>query len=123
MRKRQVTFKHFTKRFVNEYLLALQETHSYLSQKYHSLDCGLKVGDLVLIKEDIIPRLSWKRGVNIQLITGYDGAVRRALIHTKSKNTKETTFNKEPLQLLSLEADKLEPERQEPAHGENIQNV
>ena len=92
-------------------------------QKYHSLDCGLKVGDLVLIKEDIIPRLSWKRGVNIQLITGYDGAVRRALIHTKSKNTKETTFNKEPLQLLSLEADKLEPERQEPAHGENIQNV
>ena len=67
MRKRQaycqVLFKHLTKRFVKEYLLALQETHSYSSHKSRSAACSLKVGDLVLVKEDIIPRLSWKSGV------------------------------------------------------------
>ena len=64
MRKRQaycqVIFKHFTKWFVKEYLLALQ-THSYSSHKNHSPAFSLKVGDLVLIKEDIIPRLSLKK--------------------------------------------------------------
>ena len=55
MRKRQtycqVIFKHFTKRFVKEYLLALQETHSYSSHKNRSAACSLKVSDLVLIKK------------------------------------------------------------------------
>ena len=97
MRKRQaycqVIFKHFTKRFVKKYyLLALQETHSYSSHKNHSAACSLKVGDVVHIKEDIIPRLSYKSGVVDQLITGHDGAVRGAVIRAKSKNTKETTF-------------------------------
>ena len=67
MRKRQaycqVIFKHLTKRFVKEYLLALQKIHSYSSHKNYSAACNLKSGDLVLIKEDIIPRLSWKKGV------------------------------------------------------------
>ena len=55
MRKREaychVIFKHFTKRFVKEYLLALQETHSYSSHKNRSAACSLKVSDLVLIKK------------------------------------------------------------------------
>ena len=54
----QVIFKHFTKRFVKEYLLALQETYSCSSHKNRSATCSSKVGHLVLIKEDIIPRLS-----------------------------------------------------------------
>ena len=62
MRKRQaycqVIFKHFTKRYVKEYLLALQETHSNSSHKNRSATCSLKVGDLVLVKEDFILRLS-----------------------------------------------------------------
>ena len=88
MRKRQaycqVIFKHFTKRFVKKYyLLALQETHSYSSHKNHSAACSLKVGNLVLIKKDIIPHLLWERSVVDQLITEYDGAVRGAIIRTK----------------------------------------
>ena len=70
----------------------LQKTHSYSSHKNHSAACSLKVGDVVHIKEDIIPRLSYKSGVVDQLITGHDGAVRGAVIRAKSKNTKETTF-------------------------------
>ena len=87
----QVIFKYFTKRFVEEHLLALLETHSYSSHKNCSAICRLKFGDLGLIKEGIIPRLSWKKGVVDQLITGHDGTVRGAIICTKSKNTKETT--------------------------------
>ena len=93
MRKRQaycqVIFKHFTKRFVKKYLLALQETHSYSSHKNRSATCSLKVDDLVFIKEDIIPRLSRKKVVVHHLITGHDGAVRGAIIRTKSKNKKK----------------------------------
>ena len=92
MRKRQaycqVIFKHFTKLFVKEYLLALQDTHSYSSHKNRSATCSLKVGDLVLIKEDIIPRLSWNRGVVDQLITGHDGAVQRSNYSYKIKKHK-----------------------------------
>ena len=123
MRKRQaycqVVFKYFTKRFDKEYLLALQETDSYSSHKNRSATCSLKVSDLVLIKEDIIPRMSWKKGVVKQLITGHDGAFRGAIIRTKSKHTNETTFIKRPLQLIvSLEADQLETEQREPTHGQ-----
>ena len=123
MRKRQaycqLIFKQFTKRFVKEYVLALQETHSYSSHKNRRAACSLKVGDLIIIKEDIIPRLSWKRGVVDQLVTGHDSAVRGAIIRTKSKTAKETTFIKRPLQLIvSLEADQLETKQQEPTHGQ-----
>ena len=73
----QVIFKHFTKRFVKEYLLALQ----YSSHKNCNAACSLRVGDPVLIKEDIIPSWSWKRGVVNQLITGHNAAVRGAIIY------------------------------------------
>ena len=90
-----------------------------MRHKNCSAACSLKVGDLVLIKEDIISRLSWKKVVVDQLFTGHDCAVRGAIIGTKSKNTKETKFIKRPLQLIvSLEADQLEIEKQEPAHGQ-----
>ena len=63
--------------------------------------------------------MSWKKGVVDQLITGHDSAVRGAIIRTKSKKAKEITFIKWPLQLIvSLKADQLETERQEPAHGQ-----
>ena len=44
---------------------------------------------------------------------------RGVIIRTKSKNTKETTFIKRPLQLIvSLETDQIETEQQEPKHGQ-----
>ena len=54
----EVIFKHYTKRFLKEYLIAFQKKHSYSSHKICGANCSLKVGDLVLIKEDIILRLS-----------------------------------------------------------------
>ena len=97
MKKRQaycqVIFKHFTKRFVKEYLLALQETHSYSSYKNHSPACSLKVGDLVLIKEAIIPRLLWKRGVIVQLSSGHDRALRGAVIQNQKTQKKPHLLN------------------------------
>ena len=53
----QVIFKHFT---------------TSCSLKATCTTCSLKVSDLVIIKEDIIPRLSWKKGVVDQIITGHD---------------------------------------------------
>ena len=61
MRRNVSTFKniinHFLKRFVRDYMLALQERHSYQWRKSNNT-CVLKVTDIVLVKNDSAPRLS-----------------------------------------------------------------
>ena len=66
----QVILKRFTKQFVKEYLVALQETFVY--------ELLRPFGDLVPIKDNIIPRLLYKKGIVDQFITGYDGFVNGA---------------------------------------------
>ena len=72
-----------------------------------------------LLRKILYHGCHWKRGVVDQYITRHDGAARGAIIRTKSKNTKETTFIKQPLELIvSLEAHQLETKQQEPTHGQ-----
>ena len=111
MRKRKLyceqVFAHFSQRFVKQYLLALQERP--LRTQNISTTCNLKVGDLVLIKEDITPRLLWRRSVVNDLIHGHDDAVRGAIVRTRNKETQRDTYLKRPLQLLvSLEVDNIQ---------------
>ena len=46
---------------MTDYLLALQERHSCQRRSTNS-SCNLKEGDVVLIKDDTLPRLSWRKG-------------------------------------------------------------
>ena len=81
----------------------------------------MKVGDFVLLKEDITPRLSRKKGIVDQFIYGKDGLIRGAIIRTKSKNSDKPVFIKRPLQLLvSLEVTPFEHNETllEPANNE-----
>ena len=88
----QTVLEHFKKRFCVEYLLSLHEKHSYVKNKTSSQHY-LKEGDVVLIKENSIPWLSWKKGVIEKLSIGNGKNVRGASVQTtweigKSSSTK-----------------------------------
>ena len=50
----------FKERFINEYLTALQGRHYYYQNKRKSIKNNIKIGDVVLIKEEKISRLAEK---------------------------------------------------------------
>ena len=90
---------HFLKRFMRDYILALQERHSYQQRKLNNT-CVIKVNDIVLVKGDSPPRLSWRKGKVEKLIYGDDNLVRRADIRVYQDNLGKTIVIRRPLQLL-----------------------
>ena len=65
MRRNVSTFRniinHILKRFMRDYISALQERHSYQRRKSNNT-CVLKPNDIVLVNSDSAPRLSWRKG-------------------------------------------------------------
>ena len=92
------TINHFLKRFMRDYMLALQERHSYQRRKSNNT-CVLKVNDIVWLKGDSAPRLSWRKGKVKKLIYG-DNLVRGADVHVYQDKLGETIVIRRPLQLL-----------------------
>lgn len=60
----------------------------------------IKIGEVVLIKEENIPREKWKMGRIVQLIEGRDGLVRAVMVKTASGTGKRAVQN-----LCSLEVE------------------
>jgi len=68
----------FRKIWRNEYLLSLREKHQgYLKGPHSTVAATPKVGDVVLIKEDL-PRGKWRVGCVCELITSRDNMIRSA---------------------------------------------
>ena len=68
-------YKHFKKRFHQEYLAKLQERQLHKNRKFNN-SCNVKVGDVVLIKDVNKPRITWWKGRVEKLIEGKDGLVK-----------------------------------------------
>ena len=83
-----VVTKHFKQRFINEYLTALQERHCYYQNKRKGIKNNVKIGDVVLIKEEQISRLKRQKGKITSLIKSKDGLVRgvELAIYQKQRN-------------------------------------
>ena len=62
-----------------EYLTGLREFHKFSGEN----DSKIKVGDIVQVYDNI-PHTKWKLAVVDEIITGNDGLVRAAKIHTAS---------------------------------------
>ncbi|CAK1596633.1 unnamed protein product [Parnassius mnemosyne] len=69
--------QHFWQKWQNEYISELQ-----LRTKWKTTKDKLKVGDLVIIKEDSLPPLCWRLGRVARLFPGSDGISRVADIST-----------------------------------------
>ena len=63
--------QHFWRRWQGEYLHQLQQRNKWITNKE-----PLKIGQIVLIKDDKSPPLSWPLGRIIELHPGKDGIVR-----------------------------------------------
>ena len=93
--------KQFMGIFNHGYLLALQQHHSY-DRKVKSSDRYLKIGDVVIVKDVKLPRLSWRKGRVIGLHSGHDDVIRSASVKVYQRNTDKTFILKQPSQHLVL---------------------
>lgn len=69
----------FWERWSTDYLSELQRRN-----KWHRLQINVKVGDMVVLKDDNIPPGQWRRGRIIEVFPGKDGAVRSVVVRTAS---------------------------------------
>lgn len=101
-----VVIKHFLTRLQNEYVTNLMEFHRY--RKQNGAIVQLEVDDLVLLKEDVVPRMLWRRGRVTKLITGSDGVARGAEVLTfqKGNKLKAITLRRPVQHLVPLEVSK-----------------
>ena len=99
MKRSSLLFQHFVQRFKNEYFASLRERHAYQSKKRESREQAIKVGDAVLIHDDIVPRSSWKLAIVKRLLRGSDGGVRAADIQTRSGVTNRSIHLLYPLEV------------------------
>ena len=67
----------FYERFLKDYLLALNE-----KEKWTSLQKNLKIGDVVLIQHDNLPRLVWPQAIIVEIYPGRDNNIRTVLLKT-----------------------------------------
>ena len=89
---------HFWKRWSRDYLLELRETHRLKHERNST--SSIKLGDIVLIQDEHLPRSRWRTGRVKELIRSKDNTVRGALI---------TVSNKDKTGLLRRPINKLYP--------------
>lgn len=88
---REKLLNSFWKRWYNEYLLNLKSVYVNLPKTKLN---EFKVNDIVLIKDDFLPRNFWKLGRILEVYPGRDGKIRACLLKT------QTTTLRRPVQLL-----------------------
>ena len=97
--KVNILLKHFSKRFTEEYLSLLYECCSYRDNRTDE-NCRLYVGDIVLIKENFVTRMKWRKGKVLNLIRGKDNKVSGAELLIYNRETGKTSTLRRPLQLI-----------------------
>ena len=90
---------HFWKRWRNEYLIKLQNSHRYLNQ--NDTIKTVSVGDVVVVHEEDQPRGKRRVAKILDLIVGSDGCTTGALVQVRSKGGKCTKLRR-PVQRLYL---------------------
>ena len=105
----QYLANEFWTRWRKEYLLNLQTR-----QKWHMDKRNLKVNDIVLLQDDLVPRNEWKLARVTEVYPGSDSRVRKVRLlvsnttfDKKGKPTTKTVFLERPIHkvVTLLEAD------------------
>ena len=92
---------YFIKMFENEYIIALQEREFYNNKRFNN-DLRLLHNNVVLIKEDNVPRMLWRKGRIIKFIKGSDDLSLGAEIKVYQRSKGATTILNRLLQHLVL---------------------
>ncbi|XP_064466510.1 uncharacterized protein LOC135377772 [Ornithodoros turicata] len=83
LRYREVLLRRIWKRWVHGYLFELRTAH----HQRPATSTGLKVNDLVLVKDDKLPRQMWKICRVVKLFPGRDGRVRSCQVQLPGGGT------------------------------------
>ena len=90
---------YFIKRFEDEYITAIQEREYYNQKKFKNSE-QLVIGDVVLVKEDNFPGMSWRKEQIINVIRGVDKLIRGAEIKVHQRNSDKMLTLKRTLKYL-----------------------
>jgi len=91
---------HFWNRWRTEYLSSLREVHALISKKHPGdSKSSISVGEIVIVKDDRLPRGLWKLGIVQEVMKGRDGLTRAAVVKTVSRERQQSIL-KRPIQLL-----------------------
>ena len=71
---------HFWDRWHMEYIVNLSETHKHNLQNRHQQH--IRLNDIVLIHDENLPRLTWRKKIVVELLKGPDGKMRGAEVRT-----------------------------------------
>ena len=97
--------RHFTNQWRRQYLLGLRESHSSTRT---SKDKPMKVGDVVILRDELTKWVFRRLGIVTELLTGKDGLTRAAIV--KTVNSERTQLLRRsvkhliPVELKSSEA-------------------
>lgn len=80
-RRVQYLTEQFWSRWRKEYLANIT-----LRQRWHSARRNVKIGDIVIVKEEEIPRNEWRLGRVLDVCKDGDGLVRKATVQLGNKN-------------------------------------
>ena len=96
---------HFWKRFSTQYISSLSERH--LARNLPRDGRQPKVGEVVLVKNDMLPRGRWKIARVSKLTPGPDGVVRRVELKLPPSDKKNSPdeLNRPPRLLVPLECE------------------
>ena len=83
------------------YQLHSNVIHSY-DRNVKSSNCYLKIGHVVIVKDETLPRLSWRKGRIIELHAGNDDVIKNGSLKVYQKNSDKTFILKRPLHHLVL---------------------
>lgn len=89
--QRKELLEHFERRWINEYLTSLQERKKWRREKEN-----VKIGQLVLVKDENQPPASWKLARIRTVFPGKDGLVRNVEIET------QTSVLRRPIQKICV---------------------
>ena len=87
----------FTRQWRNEYLTSLRE-HATKNAKRDNDNIGVKVGDIVILKNDTVRRSFWKLAKLEELHPGRDGKVRAATVKVTGANGNSIQRLRRPIQ-------------------------
>ena len=62
----------------------------------------MKIGDVVIVKGETLPQLSWRKGRIIEVHTGNDDVIRSGYLKVYQKSSDKTFILKRPLHHLVL---------------------
>lgn len=87
------TLNQFWRRWRTEYLTELRESHRQTHRDCSSQP-AIKVGDVVVVHDENLPRGLWKLGKIQEVIVGRDGEIRGATVKVASRNRQHSLLRR-----------------------------